>query len=121
MNRRRADRVADLLQIELSKIIRESMKDPRIGFVTITGVDVSDDLRYARVYVSVLGTDKEKEESLAGLNHAAGFTRTQLAARVSLKRIPELTFCYDDTLDRAFNIDKLLGGLEDGSSGPQSP
>ncbi|HDN67502.1 MAG: ribosome-binding factor A [Candidatus Latescibacteria bacterium 4484_181] len=121
MNHRRANRVADLLQLELSEIIRESVKDPRIGFVTITGVDVSDDLQQAKVYISVLGTEKEKEESLAGLNHAAGFTRAQLAARVRLKRVPQLVFCYDNTLDRAFKIDRLLGELETKDPGPQSP
>jgi ribosome-binding factor A len=84
------------------------LKDPRIGFVTVTDVRTSTDLRHARVFVSVLGTEKEREDSLAGLRSAHGFLQGRVAAELRLKRTPELTFDYDATTDRAMRLEVLM-------------
>jgi ribosome-binding factor A len=105
---RRTDRVATLLLQEVTRIIREEVRDPRIGFVTFTGADVSPDLAAGRLFVSVMGTEEEKHESLAGLRSAAAFIRNQLWDILDLKTIPELTFELDRTLERAARIDQIL-------------
>ena len=84
------------------------LKDPRVGFVTVTDVRTSPDLRHARVFVSVLGSDEERDASLAGLRSGHGFLQGRIAAELRLKRTPELTFAYDDTTDRAMRVDALL-------------
>jgi len=104
----RARRVGDLLQKELSHIILREMKDPRIGFSTITSVKVTEDLKEAKVYISVLGTDKEKSETLKALQHASNFIRTALRSRVCLRYIPKLHFFLDETLDYVANIESLI-------------
>src|SRR5205807_1921097 len=83
------------------------LKDPRVGFVTVTDVRTSPDLRHARVYVSVLGGAEQREDSLAGLRSAHGHLQGQVAAELRLKRTPELTFVYDDTTDRAMRLQQL--------------
>ena len=96
-----------------------SLKDPRIGFVTVTGVEVSSDLRHARVYVSVLGRAKERERTLAGLRAAHGYLQERIAADVRIKRTPQLTFHYDESIDHGQRIETLLKryGGESGSAG----
>lgn len=84
------------------------LKDPRIGFVTVTDVRTSPDLRHARVFVSVLGSEEEREDTLAGLRSAHGFLQGRVAAELRLKRTPALTFAYDATTDRAMRVDALL-------------
>ncbi len=84
------------------------VKDPRVGFVTVTDVRTSPDLRHARVYVSVLGPPEQREETLAGLRSAHGYLQGRVAAELRLKRTPALTFAYDDTVDRAMRVDALL-------------
>jgi ribosome-binding factor A len=105
---RRTDRVAALILREVTRIVREEVRDPRIGFVTFTGADVSPDLAAGRVFVSVMGTEGEKRESLAGLQSAAPFIRSQLWQILDLKMVPDLTFELDRTLERAARIDALL-------------
>ena len=92
----------------LSDVITQELKDPRVGFVTVTGVKTSPDLRHARVYVSVLGTDEEREGSLDGLRSAHGFLQRRIADELRLKHTPTLDFAYDETLDRALRLDALL-------------
>jgi len=104
---RRVNRAASLIRDEISAIVRE-LKDPRIKFVTVTGIDLSPDLRYAKVYVSVLGSQSERKETLAGLNSANGFIRSQLWARLRIRYIPELTFRYDDSVERGARIGQLI-------------
>jgi ribosome-binding factor A len=105
----RTDRVANSIKEELAWMIEKGeIKDPRIGFVTITEVDVTADLRHARAYFSHMGGKREREQALAGLNSAAGFVRTELGHRLRLKHVPELEFKYDPTVETGARISKLL-------------
>lgn len=108
MSNYRPRRVADLLKREISDIIFKELKDPRVGFVTITRVNVSADLRIAKVYFSVLSTMGNIEDSLSGLNSANEFVRSELKKRVRLRFIPSLKFIIDDTLDYVEKIEKLI-------------
>jgi ribosome-binding factor A len=101
-------RVNEALREVLSARISEGLKDPRIGFVTVTAVETSPDLRHARVFVSVLGTDQERADSLAGLQHAHGLLQAEIARLTHMKRTPELKFVYDETVERGMRINELL-------------
>jgi ribosome-binding factor A len=105
---RRTDRVEELLKQEIARIVREDVKDPRVGFATIMDVVVSPDLRHARVFVSVLGTEEDKKASLAALRRAGGFIRARVGDEVTLKYLPELKFEIDRSLERAARIEALL-------------
>ena len=105
---RRAERLAEQIREELSLIIAGEVEDPKVGFVTVTEAKVSADLRTAKIYVSVLGTEDEVKESMAALKHAAGFIRNQLGIVLRMKRTPDLHFVYDDTDLRAARIEELL-------------
>lgn len=108
MQGRRPERVAEQIKEEVSLIIAGDLQDPRIGFVTVTDTQVSPDLRHARVFVSVLGTEEQVKESLAALEHARGFVRRQLGATLRMKRTPELHFVYDETGQTAARIEEIL-------------
>lgn len=108
----RPESVGKNIQVELSDILRTETRDPRLGFVTITGVKMSHDLRTARVYISVLGDDDAQKETLEGLARATPFLRRALGPRLRLRHIPELFFSYDDTLERGSQIDRLLDRLK---------
>lgn len=112
MSQRRAMRVADLLKQEVSDIIRNEMKDPRIGFVTVTAVEVTDDLRYARVFVSILGDEEARQRSLQGLESATGFIRSQIGRRVRLRHIPEFSFRFDSSLIYAARIAEVMKTIQ---------
>ena len=113
MQGRRIDRIEEQLRIELSEIIEREIADPRIGLVTVTGAKVSPDLRHARVFVTVLGGEDQKKKSIAGLRSAAGFVRRSLSKRLQhLKRIPELTFDYDEAYEKGIRIEKLLEDIK---------
>lgn len=114
----RPERLAALLQETLAQAIATEVKDPRVGFVTITGVSVSSDGGYADVRVSVMGSDEQKASALAGLDSARGFLRTHLAGVLSLRTVPELQFRLDRGLEHAQRINQLLAELKrgDGSS-----
>lgn len=105
---RRTDRVSVLIQRELSDIIQRELKDPRVGFCTISQVQVSTDLRYADVKVSVVGDKQQKQNSIAGLKSAAGFLRREVVQRTGLRHAPELRFELDDSVDQLMRIDRLL-------------
>jgi ribosome-binding factor A len=92
----------------LSARIAEGLNDPRIGFVTLTSVDTSPDLRHARVYVSVLGTDAERAEALAGLGSAHGLLQQAIGRELRMKRTPTLEFVFDESIDRGMRISELL-------------
>ena len=104
----RMRRVDEAMREVLSGAITSELKDPRVGFVTVTSVDTAPDLRQARVYVSVLGTDSKRRRSLDGLQSAHGYLQRRGAEELHLKHTPTLDFVYDDTLDRALRIDELL-------------
>ncbi len=104
----RARKIADLLKREISDIIHRELKDPRVGFVTLTHVKLTDDLKYAKVYISVLPSAGDARDSLEALNHAKEFFRSELRPRVRLRYIPELAFFLDDTLDYVEKIEQLI-------------
>lgn len=110
---RRTRQVGEFLREELTDIIRTEVKDPRIGFFSITHVDVPTDLRSARVYVSVLGTDEEREATLTALRSAAGFIRRQLKPRLHMRQIPELEFRDDRSMEHADQIARTLQSLKE--------
>lgn len=105
---RRTRQVGEMLREELSEIIRREVKDPRIGFMSITAVDLPPDLRTARVYVSVLGTDEEREKTLEALRSAAGYIRHILKPRLRMRQIPELEFRDDRSMEYAEQIATTL-------------
>jgi ribosome-binding factor A len=109
---RRTRQVGDLLREEVTDIIRTEVKDPRIGFFSITHVEVPTDLRSARVFVSVLGTDQERMETLAALRSAAGYIRFHLKPRLHMRQIPELEFRDDRSMEHAEKIARALRSLE---------
>lgn len=104
----RMRRVDEAMRAVLSGAIAKDLKDPRVGFVTVTGVKTSPDLRHARVYVSVLGSDPAREQSLDGLRSAHGFLQRRLADELTLKHTPTLSFHYDDSIDTGMRITSLL-------------
>jgi ribosome-binding factor A len=104
--------VGDLLKEELSELILREVKDPRVGFVTITGVRVSADLRHARVYVVTHETGEGQERILEGLQSARGYLRGALGRRLRLKYIPDLSFSVDETLEQGIRIHEILKSLE---------
>ncbi len=97
----------------LSDAITLSLKDPRIGFVTVTAVETSPDLRHAHVWVSVLGDDKQRRLTLEGLQSAHGVLQRAVAAQLRLKHTPQLDFAYDDTAERAERVERLLAEADD--------
>ncbi len=103
----RTDRIGDVMMRELSVIIQQELKDPRVGMITIAEVRVSKDLAYAKVFVSVMMEEKSAE-TLEGLNKAAGFLRAQLGKRMSIRIIPQLRFVYDDTTIKANRISRMI-------------
>jgi ribosome-binding factor A len=107
MSKRRVERLSDLLKEELSKILFQKMHDPRMSLCNITAIDLSNDYRHARVYVSVIGDAKQKEEAIKALNHAEGFFRHELG-RLNLKYVPSLTFYFDTGAQYSQHIEELL-------------
>ncbi len=108
MTYKRADRVNALLQRELGTIISEELRDPRIAFSTVTAVEVTDDLRSARVHVSVLGDDEQVASTMRALDEAKAYLRHELGSRVDLRFVPELTFVSDQSAARSARIATLL-------------
>lgn len=105
----RMRRVNEALREVLGDAVFRDLKDPRIGFVTVTDVKTSADLRQARVFVSVLGTDEEREATMAGLQSARAVLQARINAELKIKRTPTLEFVYDDTAERAARVEELLG------------
>ncbi len=116
----RMRRVDEAVREVLSDAIATQLRDPRVGFVTVTGVKTSSDLRHARVYVSVLGDQETREASLAGLRSAHGFLQGLLAAELKLKHTPALTFFYDQSVDRGMRISRLLDEQDETEAGPDA-
>lgn len=108
MTKQRARRLGELIKQEISNIILKELKDPRIGFVSITDVEVSGDLRHANVYVSVYGSEKEKEESMEGLKQATGYIRKLIGERITVYHTPEILFKYDDSIEHGAYISRLI-------------
>jgi ribosome-binding factor A len=108
----RASRVGDQIQAELASLLTRDVHDPGIGFLTITSVKVSPDLQQARVYYTTIGDDKAKRESARALNRATPFLRRQVGQRLRLKRVPELTFFYDESIEKGDRVERILQELQ---------
>ena len=108
----RSQRLAEELKNEISAIIAQEIKDPRVGFATVTEVKVNPDLRHARVAISVFGSPQERQETFEALVHATGYIRRLLGARVRLRHTPELSFAYDDSIERGERIMRLFEEIE---------
>lgn len=108
----RTKRVAEEMKREIATIIKEDIKDPRVGFVTITSVEVTPDFRYAKVYVSIYGNDTEIERALTGLEKASSYIRKEIGHRVKLRYTPELSFRFDDSIRHGAKIAEILADLE---------
>lgn len=111
MSNVRVHRVGEQLKKEMSSIFQRELKDPRIGFVTVTHVEVTGDLQQAKVYISVLGSEEQKENSLQAIAKASGFIRSEVGKRIRLRHTPELIFLFDDSIEYGSKIEKLLGEL----------
>jgi ribosome-binding factor A len=118
---KRATRVAEEVRVELSQLLVEGVKDPHIGFVTVTDVEMSDDLRQARVFVSVYGPEGQVRRSLAALGRAASYLRRELGHRLRLRYTPELKFSQDESIARGARIETLLKKIEDGDVSDVTP
>jgi ribosome-binding factor A len=111
---RRAERLAHQIRGEVAELIAQELKDPRIGFTTVTRVELSGDLHYVRVYVSVLGSAEAQQETLEGLSSAAGYVRHEIGQRLKLRRPPEIAFVLDHGAEDGQRIELLLQKLKQG-------
>jgi len=109
----RVGRVGEQIKKEISTIIQTELKDPRIGFITVTGVDLTNDLSLARVYLSILGTEEQKEATLKALGKANGFLRSELGRRVKLRHTPAIEFRFDGSIAYGSHIEALLQRIND--------
>jgi ribosome-binding factor A len=112
-NPHRQEKLGELIAVELSDLLRTRVKDPRVGFASITHVGVSGDLRHAKIYVSVLGTEEEQAATIRALKHATGFLRHELASRLVLRYMPELVFKLDTSIEQGSRILELIRQVED--------
>ena len=120
MQGKRTERVASLLQMELSNLILERVKDPRLGFVTVTNTKITADLKSAVIFVSIMGDKKKKEESLAVLKRAAGFLQHEVGLAIKMRYTPKLQFELDDSLDKDFEIGQVIRKIEEKDK-PRTP
>jgi ribosome-binding factor A len=111
-NPHRQEKLGELIAIELSDLLRTRVKDPRVGFASITHVQVSGDLRHAKVFVSVMGSEKEQAATIQALKHATGFLRSELAGRITIRYMPELTFKLDTSIEQGARIIELIRAIE---------
>jgi ribosome-binding factor A len=117
MQGKRTRQVGELLKREIGSIIQQRVRDPKIGFITVTDVTVTRDLRLAKIYVSVLGDQEQKKQCLAALRHALPFIRNEIGQRVTMRFLPELQICEDQSIDRYMRIESLLQEVGMDSSG----
>ncbi|WP_100010922.1 30S ribosome-binding factor RbfA [Lentibacillus sediminis] len=107
----RANRVAEQMKKEMGEILTRKIKDPRVGFVTVTDVEVTGDLQQAKVFISVLGDELEKQDTLLGLAKAKGFIRSEIGKRIRLRKTPEISFEFDEALEYGNRIETILRDL----------
>lgn len=110
---KRSQRVAELLRSELSHILTQDMKDPSVKMASVTEVKLSDDLKWARVFISIIGDEEAKQDGLRGLERARNWIRNELGQRTDLRQVPNLDFRLDQTVDHAQNIERLLKRIKD--------
>jgi ribosome-binding factor A len=116
----RAQRVADQIQRELAPLLRDEVKDPRVGRVTVTAVEVSADLSHAKVFFTHLAGAEQAEEAVRALQHTAGFLRSELAHRLGLYTVPQLHFAYDDSIEEGLRLSQLIDAAVAADRKPQS-
>lgn len=109
----RADRVQVQLKKEISRILQEDLKDPRIGFITVTRIDLTGDLRYAKIYFSILGDEVSQNSAIEGIQSAGGYIRKLVGERLKLKYVPELSFKLDKSIEYSINLEKTFERLHD--------
>jgi ribosome-binding factor A len=116
----RQERVGALIREEIGQLLQRGVKDPRIGFCSVMHVRMSPDLRYANVYISVLGSDKEQRDTLVGLERSAGWIRREIGKRIRLRYTPQLRFFKDDTLEEVYHLEEVFKRIheEDGDASP---
>jgi len=112
MSRLRPERIQEAIRQEVSIIVQSQIKDPRIGFITITKVELTKDLRYARIYFSVLGKGSDKNKALKGLNSAKGYIKGLVADKIKLRFVPEIAFVIDNSLEHTQHIYDILNGIK---------
>ncbi|MDU0499281.1 30S ribosome-binding factor RbfA [Staphylococcus haemolyticus] len=111
MNNMRAERVGEQMKKEIMDIVNNKVKDPRVGFITITDVDLTNDLSQAKVYLTVLGSEKEVNDTFKALDKAKGFIKSELGSRMRLRIVPELFFEYDESFEYGNKIEKMIQDL----------
>ncbi len=116
MRFKRSQRLQELLVKEISLLIQKGLKDPRIGFATVTKIDLTDNLRYGKVYVSVIGNDAEAKATIEGLNNAKGYIRGLLGKNLYIRYVPDLDFQKDDSSEKLDKISRLLGEIDKGGN-----
>ena len=107
----KAEKIAGIIQKEISEIIQFSLKDPKIGFITITDVTVTNDLSIAKIYVSFLGQNPREEAGMKALDRSRGYLRSELAKRMTIRKVPELIFKLDDSLERGNKIERIISEI----------
>lgn len=117
----RQARIADQIQRELADLVRLEVRDPRVGLVTITGVELSRDQSHAKVYFTVLGAASDAEQAREGLQRAAGFLRTQLAHRLTTRTVPDLAFHFDESVERGVRLSRLIDEAVKPTPRPRKP
>jgi len=107
----RVHRVAEQIKKEVSQLIQNELKDPRVGFITVTDVEVTGDLQEATIYISILGSEAQKQESFEGLKKAEGFIRREVGKRIRLRHTPEISFVFDGSIEYGNKIEKILSQI----------
>ena len=116
MARIRPEKVAHLMRREIAEILQQRLRDPRVtAMVSVTDVEVTKDLSFAKIYVSVMGTPAQVQETLGGLAHSVGFVRHELGPRLGLREVPDLKFIHDESLERGARVDELLKRIHEGT------
>lgn len=109
----RTDKVAHAIKKEIGAIVHDELSDPRLGFITIMEVEIAKDLRFAKIYYSVMGSPQEKENAAKAIESAAGFIRRLLGERLNLRFVPEIVFRMDDSIEYGFDMDKKIERIKD--------
>jgi ribosome-binding factor A len=117
MSTARRERIADQIQRELAELVRLEVRDPRVGMVTLTGVELSGDQSHAKVYFTILGSESDAANAREGLQRASGFLRSSLAHRLTTRTVPQLDFAYDESVERGVRLSRLI----DEAVKPQAP
>ena len=120
MSSYRPDRVKAAIRQEVSNILQRDLKDPRLGFATVTDVDISGDLQHVKIYVSILGEEESRTETMEALESAKGYIRSEIGRRVPLRLTPEITFEYDESIERGARILKLIEEVQSGRNDEES-